>query len=129
MDLSQITEVTMLKSKIIAIVYQPNAIGSVSKAEKMFRDIFSEMEEEGKEVRNSADNYVAFEDGSKIFKVKMGEALIGRRVTHLYVENSIKNVENGEEFVNVALKPFVISQGDYANIDASDSVNDRIKYF
>lgn len=117
-----------MKTKKILIVY--NSIGNgFAKKESLFNELINELVSEGRTVSHylqaTKNKSVTFKDGSKIMAVPFATGLIGIRVTHLYVDDSIYNLQNGEQYVNEALKPTVIRSDNYQNMYAEGSQEDR----
>lgn len=118
-----------MKVKKIAVVYIPNRLDSISSAEKIFNKIISELEDSGLEVKRSNKFLTLFNNATKVEKIPFGKAMIGMRITHMYIDNNVLKLEGGEQFVNEALIPCVIPSGNYENLDATEEVNERVFIF
>lgn len=130
MDLLEIIGVIKkMKAKRIAVVYIPNRLDSISSAEKIFSKIVSELEDSGLEIKHSNKVLTLFDNATKVEKVPFGKAMIGMRITHMYIDNNVLELEGGERFVNEALMPCVIPSGSYANLDATEEVKERVFIF
>lgn len=101
---------------------------SLGAVEKLFNDTVSDLEKEGRELRYINKDIAVFEDGSKVFRIK-SLSLIGRRLTHLYIDESFFMLANGENVVREALLPSVVAQGEYEHVDASTDIKERIFLF
>lgn len=117
-----------MKPKKIAIVYAESLKG-VARAEKMRHKIINDLIEEGRVVRESNALLTLFTDGTRIDVFKMGALLIGRRVTHLYIDCGVFDLENGKQYVKEALAPFVVHGTGYKSVDAEGKGIERMFIF
>lgn len=118
-----------MKTKKIAIIYIPNRLDSISSAEKIFSKIVSELKDSGLEVKHSNKVLTLFDNATKVEKAPFSKAIIGMKVTHMYIDNNILELEGGKQFVNEALIPCVIPSGNYAKLDATEEVEERVFIF
>lgn len=118
-----------MKAKRIAVVYIPNRLDSISSAEKIFNKIISELKDSGLEVKHSSKVLTLFDNTTKVEKVPFGKAMVGMRITHMYIDDNVLKLKGGERFVNEALIPRVIPSGNYANLDATEEVKERVFIF
>jgi hypothetical protein len=123
-----------MKAKKILIVYNPSFEG-ITTREAMLSKVVSDLVNEGRKVsKMNKSNYnsytnVVFEDGTKVQMLPIGKYAIGMRVTHLFIDKSIYEIENAKQFVNEALISCVVPQGIYENFDADSTMKSRIATF
>lgn len=120
-----------MKAKKIAIVHIDKDFKSIARAERVFNNIIEELENEGRHLSYiSQDNkFVVFDEGTKVEKIVMTEGAIGKRVTHLYVDEGMYDFIDGDRFIREALMPCVIPSGEYKHLDASADARDRLLIF
>jgi hypothetical protein len=121
-----------MKAKKVLIVYNPSS-GKYA-GEAMFNEVVMDMKKEGRTITaiNSIEfgnKTATFDDGSKVYLSPVGKPAIGIRVTHLYIDKSVYDIKNGKKYVNEALIPYVVPQGNYTNWDADSMAKSRIAVF
>lgn len=118
-----------MKTKRIAIIYNPNRIDSISSAEKVFHNIVNNLKNEGNKVSISNEKAVIFKNGTKVEKISFGKDVLNKKVTHMYVDSNIMELEGGKNFLFEALIPCVISNRNYVNLDVAGEREDRVFIF
>ena len=101
--------------KKIAIIYLDNhSLKNTVAKENVFQRLIMELENEGKVLKEikmfSGEKRAYFDDDSIIFTLPFSRACQTRgvRLTHLYIDESIKNIENGEIFINEVFLPYLV---------------------
>lgn len=118
-----------MKAKRVVIVYNPNKLSSISSTEKVFHNIISDLKNNGEKFRILHNKRAIFESGTKVEKVPFGASLLGQRITHLYIDESVMDLDNGDKFVYEILLPCVIPYGNYINLDVDGDIKDRVFTF
>lgn len=118
-----------MKAKRIAIIYNPNRIDSISSAEKVFHNIINSIKNEGNKVSISNEKAVIFKNGTKVEKISFGKDVLNKKVTHMYVDSNIMELEGGKNFLFETLIPYVISNKNYVNLDVVGEREDRVFIF
>lgn len=123
----------MKSKKIILIVYLKLRMGSIASKELMYNTIVKDLRDQGREIVKSFANVdsttTVFDDGTKVDLIPFGQKLKGARVTHLYIDDTILALANGNHFVKERLLPLVISGENYTDFDVEGSSNERVKSF
>jgi hypothetical protein len=117
-----------MKPKIIVLLYAKQFYGSIARMEKVFNDVVKSLQSEGRKLLYVNEKLAKFEDGTKVEKVLFGRALIGRRVTHLYIDRYAMTLSNSDEYMKEAVLPTVV-HGNYKHLDVEGSPMDRIMLF
>lgn len=118
-----------MKTKRIAIIYNPNRIDSISSAEKVFHNIVNNLKNEGNKVSISNEKAVIFKNGTKVEKISFGKDVLNKKVTHMYVDSNIMELEGGKNLLFETLIPCVISNRNYVNLDVAREREDRVFIF
>lgn len=120
----------MMKQKRIVLIYVKGFIESVAYVEKAFNNIANELVSEGRIVKYITSNIIKFEDGTTVTKIPFdSEKLLGKRLTHLYIDENVFELKHGNKYINEALKPLVVGNGIYENFDTEGNPTDRIMTF
>lgn len=118
-----------MKAKRIGIAHSGN-LESLGVVEKLFKTIVSSLEEEGREIRFDRQNTVMFEDGTIVSKFKAYGEGLGRKHTHLYIDQSVFNLENGDQLVMAHLVPTLMYGDSYSSsFDIEESFKRRVFTF
>jgi len=121
-----------MKAKHILILCGTHIKGKVA-GEAMFSKIMEQLHHEGKQhsvtIENPKEKFAKFRDGSKITIMSVGSPAIGRRFTHIYIDESVFEMANAETYINEAVLPSVIRKGSYINWDADEDDAERIYSF
>lgn len=117
-----------MKTKRIAIIYNPNRIDSISSAEKVFHNIVNNLKNEGNKVSISNEKAVIFKDGTKVEKISFGKDVLNKKVTHMYVDSNIMELEGGKSLLETLIS-CVISNRNYVNLDVAGEREDRVFIF
>jgi hypothetical protein len=118
-----------MKAKKIALIYVNSLIGSITHSERTFNKIVKDLVSEGRVIRSSTSEKIKFEDGTIVVKLPFTNSLVGRRFTHLYIDEQIFELQNGEKYVNEALLPSIVKSGNYAGLDVEGTAKERVKTF
>lgn len=104
-----------MSMKKIMIVYLDNySLKNTVAKENVFQRLIVELENEGKMLNKitmlDGEKRAMFDDGSIVFTFPVSRAgkTKGMRVTHLYIDESIKNIENGQVFINEVFLPCLV---------------------
>ena len=104
-----------MNMKKIMIVYLDNySLKNTVAKENVFQRLIVELENEGKMLNKitmlDGEKRAMFDDGTMVFTFPVSRAgkTRGMRVTHLYIDESIKNIENGQVFINEAFLPCLV---------------------
>lgn len=112
-----------MKSKRILITYLNNGnMSSQVSKEVMFNRVLNEMIDDGREVKHTTltpnSKSVLFEDGSKIYLYPISVSNKALKVTHIFLDESIKSIPNGMELVTESVIPCLMT-GRYETFDTS----------
>lgn len=122
-----------MKKQNVLIAYVNNGdIKSISKRERAFKAVIQQMTDAGLKLsgmtKNSKSQTANFHDGSKVKLISFGVSVFGERFTHIFVDEEIMDVPNGQQYVSQVLFPQIMikSQNGY---EVSDSFDNRIQFF
>lgn len=120
-----------VKARKIVIIYR-NKDGYSFKHKKVFSKILNHQIKEYDRKPSTIDEDMAiFNDGTTIYSfpiLKINE-LINKRATHIYIDDSIVELESWERFYNKVILPMMIEKGDYKKLDANIDIEHRIFVF
>lgn len=124
-----IMENDSMKTKKIIIYYLKGVGNNVATVEKMFATVVMEMSAEGRQIRYINKDSATFEDGTRVEKVPFGMHLLGTRATHIYIDEEILKLKNGNAVVNEVVLPVIVNEGNYKTLDAVGKPIERIMVF
>jgi hypothetical protein len=118
-----------MKSKRILLVYVKGFIDNLASTERAFNEVINELVSEGRVIHSSTQTTTKFEDGTTVTRIPFGKGMAGARITHLYLDEKLFELQSGEKYVKEALFPLVVQEGSYVNFDAQGKPMERIKVF
>ena len=115
--------------KKIHIFYNDKLIESIGVAERLYRKISHDLENEGKKLNFINEKVANFEDGTSVTKTPFRNISLGIRATHVYIDSSIMSFENGNDLVQEVIKPCLITNSSLEFKTDENSVNKKIFFF
>jgi hypothetical protein len=125
----------MKKQHILITYVNKNDIPSISKRERIFKDTIKRFTDRGLSLievtKDSKSQTATFNNGSAIIMMSFGVSSVGMRFTHLFVDEEVFAVPNGEKYVSELIFPQLMrdSEGSTSTYDLSEPADERIKFF
>ena len=118
-----------MKAKKILIVYLKGFLGDIASREIMFNKLIDELIGEGRLLKSLTRTKALFDDGTRVTIAKFSANLVGTRVTHVYIDDKITKLENGNMLINAVIRPLVVPEGVYEKLEVVGSPTERILTF
>jgi hypothetical protein len=118
-----------MKAKRVAIVYLKGFMDNIASRQLAFNKVVNDLISEGRVVKTSTQTMTIFEDGTKVTLVPFGANLVGMRITHLYVEDTVVNLSNGKKMFQEILLPMVMPEANYIHFEVEGSIKSRTVVF
>lgn len=127
--------------RVHAVILYTNTkdLQSIGAMEAMTHQVIDSLKRDGKEVRTqsqtSKGKMYTFSDGSTLSVLPFGNAVIGMRITHLYVDETVKLMPNAKTYLNEAVTPFILQhpigteEMGYADLNLRGLREERIRYY
>lgn len=118
-----------IKSKIIMLIYNNNDMKSMSRTERQFTYLINDLTSRGGQLEYVNKHTAKMNDGTMIYKIPFGRQSKGIRITDLYIDESVSNLENFDKYIENVLLPMVLEENKYINLEVNGSRKDRVKIF
>lgn len=102
-----------MKKKKILIVYLKERFESQTALQAMYHNLMKQLKRDGHVIskmnRDSDTNItsVNFEDGTVLEVIPFGKTLLGKRFDEIYIEEKIKHLKFGSDFISEMLIPLI----------------------